>query len=245
MKKFIAATFALAIFSFAANAQQTREVKSPRNSEMGQHKDRMMKGLDLTDAQKTEMKAAREAGKVKMDAIQSNSSLSDAQKQTQLKALKQEQQNKMQALLTPAQKASMEARKADMKEKGKMKDDKMKMRGDKKMNKEQREAQKQAMHEKLGLSNDQAAQLKALNEETRDKVKAIKSNSSLSQEQQKEQMKAVKASAKTRHEAILNKEQLKTMQDMKKQKHHKGMHHPMKESKKPAPVNGQKVKNQK
>ena len=108
----------------------------------------------------------------------------------------------MQALLTPEQKATLAADKSNMA--GKRKN----------MNGQRGEAIK----EKLDLSNDQAAKLKAHNEATHAKMKAIQNNQSLNVEQKKAQMKAVKETAKTQRNSILTTAQIQKMDEMKKER---------------------------
>lgn len=222
MKKIIALSFVFAVAAFSVSAQQTREIKDHKDRQMGQRNGQMMKDLNLTDAQKAEMKANREAMKSKMDAIKNDPNLSDEQKKEKAKSLMQEQRTKMQSMLTTEQKVKMESQKDAMEAKrGEMGKKKEEM-GDKK---EMGEEHSMEMKEKLGLSNDQAAKLKALNEQTRTKIQAIHSNSSLTQEQKQAEMKTVKEAAKTQSQSILTKEQQKKMKSI--QKETKGKHDKM------------------
>jgi Spy/CpxP family protein refolding chaperone len=215
MKRIIVLTLALAITGLTLSAQQTRETKHKKGNEMhhGQkrEKGKMMKELNLTDAQKAQMKAEREAGKAKIEALEKQENLTVKEMKDRKAALQQEQKAKMETVLTPEQKNKREAQKNEMKEK-----------------------HAAMMKEKLGLSNEQAANLKAHNDETHSKLKAIRDNQSLNMEQKKEQMKAVKEASKTQRKNILTAEQMQKMEDMKKEgkgrKGNKGMKRP--ESKK-------------
>lgn len=206
MKKLIAFTFLLASAGFAATAQERRAVKTPRTEEkMRMHDKKTMQELNLTEAQKAELKAQREASKVQLQAIKADASLTDAQKAEKAKALHQEQKAKMQALLTSEQKAKLEQSRKDAKERGK----------------EMGEKRKQAFKD-LNLTSDQSAKLKAQREASKSKIDAIQSNSSLSDEQKKAQIKEVKAASKADMKNILTAEQMKKMQEMKKDRHGKG-----------------------
>jgi len=201
MKRIIALTLAFAIAGFSLSAQQTREMKSHKKANGMHHgKKDMVKDLNLTDAQKVQLKADREANKAKMEALNKQDNLTVKEMREQRAALMQEQKANMNALLTPEQKATIAADKSNMASKRKNMDG---QRGE-------------AMKEKLGLSNDQGAKLKAHNEATHNKIKAIKDNESLSMEQKKEQMKAVKDAAKTDRQSILSAEQIRKMEEMKR-----------------------------
>lgn len=202
MKKIIAFTMILAVAGFSATAQERRTMKGKKHGMHQQHgqKKEMIKDLNLTDAQKAQLKTDREAYKVKMDALKKDENITVKEMKAREKAIHEEQKTKMQALLTPDQKAKIAANKTGMETNRKNMDA---MGGN-------------DMKEKLGLSNDQAAKLKAHNQETHSKIKAIQDNQSLSMEQKKEQIKAVKEASKTQRKNILTAEQLKRMQEMQK-----------------------------
>ena len=206
MKKLIAFTLVLASVGFTATAQQRRDAKTPRTEEkMRMYDKKGMQELNLTDAQKAELKAQRESAKAQLEAIKSNSTLTDAQKAEKAKAIHQEQKSKMQALLTSEQKAKLEQSRKEAGERGK----------------EMGEKKKQA-YKDLNLTNDQSAKLKAQREASKTKIDAIKNNSSLTEEQKKEQIRSVMKTSKDEMKSILTADQLKKMQEMKKDRHGKG-----------------------
>lgn len=206
MKKLIAFTLVLASVGFSATAQERRDVKTPRTEEkMRMHDKKTMQDLNLTESQKAELKTQRAAAKAQLESIKADGSLTEAQKADKAKAVHQEQKTKMQALLTTEQKAKMaESRKAQA-ERGK----------------EMGEKRKQA-YKDLDLTSDQSAKLKAQKEASKAKIDAIKNNSSLTEEQKKAQVKEVMKSSKADMKNILTAEQMKKMQEMKKNKHRKG-----------------------
>lgn len=207
MKKLIVFTLVLASVGFTASAQEKREAKAPKMEEkMRMHDKKAMQELNLTEAQKTQLKADREASKAKLEAIKNDASLSEQQKAEKAKAVHQEQKTKMQALLTTEQKAKMdESRKAAQ------------LKG-----KEISEKKKQA-YKDLNLTSEQSAKMKAQREASQAKIAEIKNNSSLTDEQKKEQIKSVMKSSKSDMKNILTEEQMKKMQEMKKDRHGKGM----------------------
>ena len=104
MKKFVLIAVAAIAFTTATQAQDS-------TSNMRQHpkmqRAQMFDELNLTADQKEKMKALREDNMQKMDAIKSNSSLSEDQKAEQMKTLRQGQKKSMDAILTEDQKAKM------------------------------------------------------------------------------------------------------------------------------------------
>ncbi|MDB5202628.1 MAG: hypothetical protein JWQ27_2037 [Ferruginibacter sp.] len=220
MKKILALSLAFSAVVFTASAQEQRAKQA---DQQGQHQrrggDQMMKDLNLTEAQKTQMKANREEAKQKMDALKNDKSLSDADLKTRRAALMQEQKQKMESILTADQKAKMAASRAQWEgKKGDMKGDKGKMKGDRGQMHAKRAEEMKA---KLGLSDDQSAKLKAQHEATKAQMQAIKNDNSLSKEARKEKMKAIKENAKTQRNNILTADQQKKMDEFKKEGHKK------------------------
>ncbi|RYF81204.1 MAG: hypothetical protein EOO03_16830 [Chitinophagaceae bacterium] len=207
MKRVIALTVAFAIAGFSLSAQQTREVK-PRQKAGQEHRGHtkdFAKDLNLTDAQKAQMKLNREEAKQKMAELQKQDNLTVKEMNQRKAALQQEQKAKMDALLTAEQRSKMAASRDAMKSR----------------NGEMGQKRAAMMKEKLALTDDQAAKLKAHNEATHSKIKAIQENQTLSQEQKKAQMESIKEASKTERKNILTAEQLKKMEEMKKAGQHK------------------------
>jgi protein CpxP len=216
MKKIIAFTMILAAVGLTSMAQVERKQDDTRKSQQmkghrGQGK-KMMQDLNLTEDQKAKLKAEREASKSQLDAIRNDASLSETQKKEKAKAIHDAQKAKMQSILTPAQKEQMEKNKKEAKEKGKEMAEKRKDMMDK----------RQDAIKDLNLSNDQAEKLKAHNQAVHEKMKAIKSNTSLSQEQKKAEMKNIQQWSKDERKKILTAEQLQKMEAMKKDRMKKG-----------------------
>ncbi len=209
MKKIIAFTMILAVAGFSASAQERREMKGEKHGmhKMQGHKGDMTKDLNLTDAQKAQLKADREVYKAKMEALRKDENITVKEMKARQKAIHDEQKAKMEALLTPEQKAKIAADRTNMEGSRKQMDGK---RGE-------------MMKEKLGLSNEQAEKLKAHNQEVHSKIKSIQDNQSLTAEQKQEQIKAIKEASKTQRKNILTAEQLKKMEEMKKDGKGKGI----------------------
>ncbi len=126
MKKIVMMSLIVAGFSFAASAQTDRAMRpadttrknmrppGPPNGDMRQRDEQMLKDLNLSDAQKAQVKKDREEMRPKMEALRNNTSLTPDQKRTQMQAIREEQKKKMDAILTPEQKAKMEAQRKKM-----------------------------------------------------------------------------------------------------------------------------------
>jgi len=73
----------------------------------GMDKKQMLKELDLSREQKIKLKELRQSMKQKKEAIENDDKLSDPEKQTKLKELRQEQAKNTMSILTPEQKVKM------------------------------------------------------------------------------------------------------------------------------------------
>jgi Spy/CpxP family protein refolding chaperone len=118
MKKIIAGLFAIAAFTFSAAAQdQTTDGQRKGNKERhGMHKGHDGKGfeaLNLTDAQKQQMKSINEEFKTRMQTLQKNDNILVKDMKEQRKALMTERKNKIAAILTPEQKTKFEQLRKD------------------------------------------------------------------------------------------------------------------------------------
>ena len=204
MKKLLA-IIAISAITFSATAQEQRDIKKKHHAEQRHgkgHKGEKMKELNLTDAQKSQLKSDREAFKLKMAELEKNESLTVKEYRLRKAALQKEQHEKMRSLLTAEQKAKLtESRKKDDAKRQEM---------------QARRIDK--MKSELNLTDEQDSKLKAQNEATRMKMKAIKDNESLSQEERKVQIKALKESAKAQRKTILTAEQLKKLEERREKK---------------------------
>ena len=204
MKKILSLGLAFAIFSFSVNAQQQRQntakTSDTRNA-MKQQKADQLKDLNLTDAQKADLKKSNEALKAKMQALK-NQDLPAEEKQKQMQAIKAERQANLDKILTPEQKATLEKNKAEKK--------------DYKMEKKTEKAAK--VKAELGLTDEQAAKMKANAAENRTKIQEIRNNSTLTEDQKEAQIKEVMKSAKQENKEILTPEQQQKMKEMHKKR---------------------------
>ncbi len=110
MKKLLTIALSLSLFTFGANAQVARsQNRAQKMQSDSTHKNAMMKDLNLTADQKSQMKELRENGKQQREALKNDATLSADQKREKMKEISQSQQDKMNAILTPDQKAKWDA----------------------------------------------------------------------------------------------------------------------------------------
>jgi Spy/CpxP family protein refolding chaperone len=214
MKKLITLSLAFSALVFTAAAQEQKKDnknKTERHEGRGDRKG-IMKDLNLTDVQKTQMKANREEFKTKMEQLKAQN-LPEAQYNERKKALHAEQKARMESMLTAEQKAKMAERRKNFEGK------EGKFEG-KNTGKQGKHFEK--MKKELSLTDDQAVRLKAQNEALKIKREAIKNDQSLSKEAKKEKMMALRNEAKEQRKSILTADQIKKMEELKKDRKDKG-----------------------
>ena len=117
MKKILAGLLAIASFTFSANAQEQHNMdrgKTWNKDGMGNHMRHHGKGmmamqkLNLTDAQKQQMKLIHEEFKNKFQALNKNDNMMVKDFRAQKESLLQERKNKIEAILTPEQRTQFE-----------------------------------------------------------------------------------------------------------------------------------------
>jgi Spy/CpxP family protein refolding chaperone len=210
MKKIILAAFVV-VFTVSTSIAQDipeRKAEHPKMMHMGgdnkgHHMD--MKALNLTDTQKEQLKTNREEFRKKMEELKKQDNISVKEWRSRMQSLKDEQKTKMQSIFTSEQKDKLAKMRTEGMEKHKETMDK---RGG-------------MMKEKLGLSDAQSAKLEKNRTEAMNKMKAIKENKSLTDEQRKEQLKELHKKQKEEMKAVLTEEQLKKLKEGHGQ-HHKG-----------------------
>ena len=121
-------------------------------------------------------------------------------------ALRKQQKEKMQRLLTAEQKAKIDQMKADRKAKA---DEHFAKRIEK-------------MQQKLNLTSTQVTEMKRQRSDMQDRCKAIKENETLSRVERKAQLTQLKSLAKEQRKKIFTTEQLKQLEEMKMKRMEKG-----------------------
>ena len=217
MKKIVLGLFALTM-SFASMAQSTNENKAEHKEfrKGGMH-DRAgyMEKLNLTDAQKSQVKTINDDFRQQMQNLKNQGSLTVDQQKEKRQALAEEHRNKLQAILTPEQRKQAEAFKQDFKgKKGDMTDGK---RGAHKSDmKVGRDDKFSNMTKDLNLTTEQSTKLATLNENFKSNLQSLQQNSSLSKEDKKEQMKSLMQKHKSEMESLLTADQKKQLKNSMK-----------------------------
>lgn len=208
MKKVLIPVLALAMV-YSANAQEIPERKA-EHPRMSQREDRpragkAMQDLNLTDAQKEQMKKEKEAFRKKMDDLEKNDNITVKEWKAKRESLAKEHHKNVEAIFTPEQKAKMEGRKkeaeARMKEMG----------------------QKRAEHMKtaLNLTPEQSAKLEKSHKENAERMKAIREDEKLTMDQKRTAFRELAEKQKETLKATLTEEQLAKMKEMKRE-HRRG-----------------------
>lgn len=109
MKKIIFLSFAALLFTAVSHAQSADTSANAAHKKAWHKHDNangeFYKKLNLSDAQKAQLKSINQDQKTKIAAIKDNAGLSDDQKKEQIKAARTDAYNKRQAIYTPEQKA--------------------------------------------------------------------------------------------------------------------------------------------
>lgn len=230
MKKIIAGLFAIAAFTFSAGAQtndndgQGGWNKDRQGNHQG-HGDMGMRGqfekLNLTDAQKQQMKSINEDFRTKMQALNKNGNITVNDSRAQREALMQERTNKISAILTPEQRtqfSQMIAQRGqdgnregrwgqrDGERAGQFGGDRMGQRGGDRI---------EEMKTTLGLTDDQVAKIKAGGESFRQRAEVIHNNQSLSEDQRKQQMESLRKDREANLKSFLTADQIAKYDQMR------------------------------
>ncbi|MGC4102247.1 hypothetical protein [Ferruginibacter sp.] len=217
MKKLLIALIALVSVS-AASAQTTSpsarpHIKNERKREAIKHHrhrkfrrhhrhHRVAQQLNLSEAQKSQAKLYRADYKKQLQELNKNENITVKESRDRKVALRKEQAAKMQSLLTPEQKDKMAQLKATAKAKGQ----------------QQYAARMDKMKTRLNLTDKQVAQLKTQRETMIAKLKAIKENDSMDRTAKKEKLASLRAEMKESNKKIFTDEQLKKMEEMRKER---------------------------
>lgn len=201
MKKILTSVLALVLVIGTAQAQTTE--KGGRHHK-GDRKEMALKGVNLTEAQKAQLKQLHEAQQQEMKAVKDNGSLSQDQAKAQRKAIHEKYRAQMQSILTPEQKTQMQ----QMKQKG----------GHRKGGFEGRRGEGGQAFQDLNLSEDQKGKMASLRTSFQAKREEIRNNKSLTEEQKREQYKALAQQQQEQFKAVLTPEQQQKMKETRKDK---------------------------
>lgn len=196
MKQFFFLAATVLFLATGSQAQESQSNTTPRpKKHIQMRKGQAFAGLNLTDAQKQQAKEINEDYRKQFTELRSNNSMSLGDYKAKTEALKKEQKQKLQDILSPEQKTQLKEQRKTVALKSK----KMTGKGFDRMKKE------------LALTDDQSARLKQNRDDFQAKAKAIRQDQSLSDSQKKEQLKGLAKQQKENMKAILTPEQLEKM----------------------------------
>lgn len=210
MKKIILSIISMILlvsFSFAQqDNMQVHDLKEKKFGKGNNNKKKMGDKLQLTDAQKKQLKVIQQDYQNKIDLLDKQQSLTIKEYNDRKTALRKELIAKRQSIFTKEQKNRIETAK-QLKELRK---------------KEMRIKRFGRMREKLDLSDDQVKQMNALQEKRRADMDKIKNDSKLNDQEKRIQMKEIMKAGKDAGKKILTEEQLNKMQNLKKSSEKRG-----------------------
>jgi Spy/CpxP family protein refolding chaperone len=199
MKRIIVSVLAIALTVTASQAQENTERKHDGHRK---HHGKELADLNLSEEQKTKFNALNSEHHKQMAELKKQDNVTVKESKEKMEALRKDHHAKLQALLTPEQKIQLEKkkeeRKAKMGEMGKVRGERMK--------------------KELNLTDEQSARLDASRKKTAEKMKSLRDDKSLTEEQVKEKRKELRKEQMESMKSILTEEQLKKMKEGRK--HH-------------------------
>jgi Spy/CpxP family protein refolding chaperone len=156
-------------------------------------------GVDLTIDQKAQLKAIRQTTRQQMCSLRSDQTLTSEQRQAKASTLREATRQQILGVLTPQQQEIV----------GKNRKERA---GHRRGEGRQRGLDRQ---EALGLTGDQRAQLKAIHENTRGQVGAIRNDGTLTPEQKMEKLRTLHQNSRQQVSTILTPEQQEKMRQQR------------------------------
>lgn len=207
MKRIILGMLATTI-AFSTMAQKTESKSTPKESVEAKSKlnDKKLEQLNLSAEQKEKMKAINAVFKKNMDALKSNTTISDNDKKLKRAEMIKDHKSQIKSILTPEQ---QEKAKEIRKE---VRDEKLES---------EKKGRIEHFTKELNLSPDQSQKIEAINASFKQKMTAVKNNATLSEEQKKEQIKSLMQGHKADIESVLTDAQKEQLKKLKKGRHHK------------------------
>ena len=194
------------VFAQSDNAKANKAKKDWRQNDKGDRKE-MMKDLNLTESQRTQMKSLNEDFKNKMQSLKSDNSLSAEEvKQKRLELTKQHHSN-IESLLTSDQKKIWKEKRDDMRDDRRDERGKGNRKTGQSKNRKDRHNRVGDITKNLNLSPEQQKNVATFDQKFKGSVDNIRTNTSLTQEQKKEQLKELHKDHRQSIETLLTSEQ--------------------------------------
>jgi Spy/CpxP family protein refolding chaperone len=201
MNKLIVAALAFLLFTTAASAQE-RKPKANHDHGKKMEKGAIAKKLNMTEAQKTQVKMYQQEYKAKLGVLDKNDQMTMGDYKKQKAQLQADKKTKMGTVLTTDQKNQVAQFKAEKKV----------------QHKEKQEKKMKALQTKLNLTEVQVKDMAARKEQAQKEIATIKANQSLTKEDRKIQIKALKVKQKEGFVSSLTAEQKQQLEQLKQQK---------------------------
>ncbi|WP_157580330.1 hypothetical protein [Segetibacter koreensis] len=210
MKKITLGVMALAIgfSSMAQIADSTSNKHKTFHNRENHLGGQNLEKLNLTDDQKAQIKIVNENFRQQMQDVRKNANNNADDLKAKRRDLMKEHKEKINAILTPAQRKQAE----DMRQEFA------------KENKGQMHGQRfEEMTKDLHLTPEQAAKMKDLNAAFRTDIQSIRQNNSLSQQEKKEQLKSLMKKHRADMETSLTDEQKEQLKNNRQNRRHKAV----------------------
>jgi Spy/CpxP family protein refolding chaperone len=194
MKRIIVSALIAVAVAGSASAQD----QQPHREGFGRHHYGYQQ-LNLTDEQKSGLKTINEDFRKQLTELKKNEDITVREWKSRMKSIREEHKTKVESVLTPEQKASME-----------------KMRQDRKLKGSKRGKHNfESFKKDLNLTPEQEAKLKQQRTEFKQKMKATREDKSLSDEQKKVEMKKFREQQHQSLKSILTEEQISKLKQKK------------------------------
>ena len=208
MKKIMLSVFVAALVVTTSQAQDIKDREPGKHQMMRKHhRGEEFKNLNLTEDQKAKFKTLNEENRKQMSELKKNDNITVKEWRSKMEAQRKEHRAKVQGVLTEEQKAQLEKsrqeRNAKSQERSNTRPDSYRV---------------EKMKTDLGLSDEQYGKLKSNQEAVEGKMKALRDDKSLNDENKKEQVKELRNKQKEDMKSILTEEQLKKWEEQKHQR---------------------------
>ena len=197
MKKYLTIVFSVITLMAAAQHQEMK----PHHGKGKHQKEQLMQQLQLTDAQQQSIKASNLAFKEQLTALNKNEQISVKEFRDKKDELQKAHKAKVMSILTEGQKEQLNKLKSERKAEHEAK-------ADHKIEK---------LKNRLQLTDDQVAHIKADRIQISNQMEAIHNNEQLSRVDKKAQLDQLKEQKKGILKKYLNTQQLAQMEQMKKE----------------------------
>ena len=187
--------------AFGASAQEKHKGHHGKHRAK-HHREYLTKDLNLSDAQKQQMKTAKETYRKQMAELNKNENITVKEMRDRRASLAKEHKSAIEGILTQEQKNKIQENRAKSMEK----------------RKEMQAKRMEKMKKDLALTDDQSAKLKSLNESYKSKFESLNKNESLDRTAKREQFKTLHQQHRNEMKSVLTQEQVQKLEEMRKDK---------------------------